>query len=323
MTPRRRMRSVRLPREAARREPTRRSPRVSVPGSARDRFRSLDAYRVDREWRRYEGNPLRDLFRELRVRFLQRHRPHGAGWSLEVGPGPGRFTPWIGSEAGRRVLLDLSRGMLARARDLVEGAALRVPDLVLGDGLAPPFRADRFHQVTALGNILGFAEEHASRLLEQLLELVSPGGTVLLETAPGSGERSRYLTRFPPSTLPRILVSPLSLLVSRVNNEGFEPLRAEPGKGGFRRMTEPELLERLAARGFDVVEAAAVAPCLGRAPERLPAVQADPAAWEGLLRLEENLGRVPGRRAHASALLVAAVRPVPRPSPARPMRTIK
>ncbi len=278
---------------------------------------------MDREWQRYEGNPLRDLFRELRIRFLQRHRPRGAGWSLEVGPGPGRFTPWIGSEADRRVLLDLSRGMLARARDSVEGAALGVPDLVLGDGLSPPFRADRFHQVTALGNILGFAEEHAFRLLDQLLELVAPGGTVLLETAPGSGERSRYLTRFPSSTLPRILVSPLSFLTSRVNKEGFEPHRADTESGGFTRMTEVELQGRLATRGFDLVEAAAVAPCLGRVPEKLRALRADPAAWEALLRLEENLGSMPGRHARASALLVAAVRRVGGPSLGRPMRTIK
>ncbi len=323
MNPRRQIRSIRAPRGVTGRSSAGGPPRVSAGKSARDRFRTLDAYRVDREWRRYEGNPLRDLFRELRVRFLQRHRPSGLGWSLEVGPGPGRFTPWIGSEAGRRVLLDLSREMLARAREAAEDATLGVPDLVLGDGLSPPFRADRFHQVTALGNIVGFAEGHASRLLDRLLELVTPGGTVLLETASGSGERSRYLTRFPPSTLRRILVSPLSFLASRVSKEGFESLPPEAEKYGFRRMPEHDLRERLEAGGFDVVEATAVAPCLGRVPERLPALRADPAAWEGLLRLEEHMGKMPGRRTCASALLVAAVRRVAGPSPPRPMRTIK
>src|SRR5579864_6312733 len=51
---------------------------------ARDRFRTLDSYRAAREWLRYEGTPQRELFRELRRRFIERHT-RLAGWVVDVG----------------------------------------------------------------------------------------------------------------------------------------------------------------------------------------------------------------------------------------------
>ncbi len=274
-----------------------------------DRFRELDPYRVDREWKRYEGTPQRDLFRILRERFLDRHARRG-GWVLEVGPGPGRFTPRIGTSATRRVLLDLSpRALAAIPERWSRRSEEPVPNLVVGDAARPPFPPGGFELVVLLGNILGFAGEGAGGLLDRGLELVAPGGTVLLEVVAAGGERSRYLARLPPGAVGRLLRAPPGALTPRVAREGFEPIAPDRPEGStFRRLREEELARALDRGGFEVQEALAVAPALGWDPERVARVAADPKAFARLVELEEGLGRSPDRRSAAAALLLAARR---------------
>jgi SAM-dependent methyltransferase len=277
------------------------------PASATERFRTLDRYRVDREWKRYEGTPQRDLFRELRSRFLLRHRPD-SGWAVDVGSGPGRFADVLGGEADRRVLLDLSSEMLEAARERT-GERTRGPALVRGDGSNPPFREGRFIQVVALGNPLGFAADGSDRLLASLLNLVGPGGTLVLEIVCGPGERSRYLARLPPGAIRRLLAAPVNLVRSRVEREGFrtEPRQARPSSE-FRRHDPTAVLETLRREGFRAMEVLSVAAGLGVDGERIAAVRPDPPAWLRLLELEEQIGRAPGRHPAAAALLIAAER---------------
>ena len=278
------------------------------PGTdASERFRSLDRYRAEREWKRYEGTPQRDLFRELRARFLLRHRPEG-GWALDVGSGPGRFASALGGRPGQRILLDLSREMLllAQERSLGHGPT---PALVRGDGLRPPLRAGRFAQVVALGNPVGFAADASDRFLSGLMGMVAPGGTLLLEVVCGPGERSRYLSRLPGGAVRRLLAAPVNLVRSRAEREGFlrEPSVRRSGSS-FRRYAPSELEALLRTGGFRTHETLSVAPALGADADRLAAVRADPLAWSHLLELEEALGRTPGRYPGAAALLIAAVR---------------
>ncbi|MGA7860841.1 MAG: class I SAM-dependent methyltransferase, partial [Thermoplasmata archaeon] len=178
-----------------------------MPG--RHRFLEWDDYRVEREWRRYEGTPLRDLYRELRERFLVRHRPSAPGRSLEIGPGPGRFTRLIGHAGDRVALLELSRAMLERIQADPAGRGLPGLDLVQGDAVTPPFRSGKFHRVAMLGNVLGFAESDAPALLSRTAALVGPGGELLIEFVAGPGERSRYLHRLPAGAIARLLVAPV------------------------------------------------------------------------------------------------------------------
>ncbi len=277
------------------------------PASASERFRTLDRYRVEREWKRYEGTPQRDLFRELRERFLERHRPVD-GWALDVGSGPGRFAPLLGGTPAKRILLDLSLEMLRAARPRVAergGAA----HLLRGDGAHPPLRGARFAQVVALGNPLGFASEGSDRLLSSLLQLIAPGGTLVLEIVCGPGERSRYLARLPPGAVRRLLVAPLNLVRTRAEREGFRRESREPKTGSeFRRHAPGEILARLESEGFHAIEVLSVAPVLGADAERIAAARPDPLAWVRLLELEEQIGRSPHRRAAAAALLIAARR---------------
>jgi SAM-dependent methyltransferase len=309
-------------RDAARHEPRPRrkglSRRVahSHACSAPERFREVDHYRAEREWVRYAGTAQRDLFRELRERFLARHAAESL-WVLDLGSGPGRFTPFLGTRSSRRVALDLSLEMLRSVREHWNpGADGRPsPERVRADGLAPPFLAGTFGAVAVLGNSLGFAGASSDRLLDSARSLVAPGGTLLLEVAPGPGERSRYLARLPPTSLPRLLRSPVRALLPRIDREGFDRLparRAEPGD--FHRIAIDDLSRWAATRGGQLVEVVAVAPALGGLASRLDAIRGDAKAWEHLLLVEEELGRRPERWPDAAAVLVAATSVVGEPA---------
>ncbi len=294
---------------AARRPPPRRRP-ATVP--ARARFRSLDSYRVEREWRRYEGNALRDLFRDLRVRFLLRHPPSCAGPVLEIGPGPGRFSPYLGDAGHPRVLLDLSSLALRAARRHLRGRAPPAAgrsEFLRGDALHPPVRSGSCAEVTLLGNTVGFGGSEALPLLHRVADLVAPGGTLLVETVAGAGGVSRYLSRFPGGALRRLLAAPPRAVLPRIEGEGFadRPLEG-PADATFRRMGAREVADLLGPLGFQLEEVVAVAPTLGADPGQVEAVRPDPKAWAHLLEIEERLGVRIDRQERAAALLLAARR---------------
>ena len=282
-----------------------------APPTASARFRDLDPYRAAREWARYEGTAQRSLWRELRERFLERHQAN-EGWVLDVGSGPGRFTPRLGGPASPRVALDLSREMLALLGQGWRRHAGRrpLPHRVIGNGARPPFASAAFAEVALLGNALGFSEAASDRLWAATLDLVAPGGTFVVEIAPGAGERSRYLARLPATSVARLLRSPIAAVRLRLAREGFapEPTRRKDA-GAFRRYTVAELSQRLAGAGWEVLEVSAVAPALGADAERIAAAERDSKAWAHLVELEEQLGRVPERWGSAAAVLIAARRP--------------
>lgn len=268
------------------------------------RFRSLDAYRVEREWARYEGNALRDLFRELRLRFLRRHAV-GRGWALDVGSGPGRFALAQVTGEARPVLLDLSIEMLRRGRATVRATDGRGVDLVRGNAALPPFSAASFAMVVVLGNVLGYLPNLAWPSLDPLGDLVASDGRLLIEIVPGWGERSAYLSRLPAGAVARLLRSPVGLVRKRTLQEGF--LLTPPRHGadhGFRRLPVEPLVHP-PPPGWEVREVLSVAPALGFDRDRLEAIRKDGKSWQRLLELEEELGRLPERWPRAAALLVA------------------
>jgi SAM-dependent methyltransferase len=286
-----------------------RVPPVSAPAGS-ERFRHTDRYRAEREWVRYAGTAQRDLWRELRERFLVRQAT-ATRWVLDLGSGPGRFTSFLGTAPSQRVALDISLEMLRLMKEHWNQSTGQtpVPGRVRADALFPPFLVGTFEEVAVLGNTLGFAGSSADRLLESASSLVAPGGTFLVEVAPGPGERSRYLTRLPPTSLARLLRSPVRAILPRIDREGFDriPYRREE-QGQFRRIAVEELSRWFAQRRWELREVLAVAPALGPMASRVEAIRADAKAWEHLLLVEEELGRRPERWADAAAVLFAARR---------------
>ncbi|MCI4362969.1 MAG: class I SAM-dependent methyltransferase [Thermoplasmata archaeon] len=264
---------------------------------------------MDREWQRYEGTAQRELFRELRVRFLRKHAPPKEGPLLEVGPGPGRFTPHLGGAGQPRVLLDLSQEALRQVRRRVppvsRGGSATI-HLVRGNGRRPPLHEGAFSGVYLLGNLVGFAADAADDLLLASARAVAPGGLILLELSPGPGERSVYLHRLPPGALARWLRAPLPAVLPRVEREGFAPLPPRRRDSSSFARTSIEAAESaLLPLGFRREGALSVAPALGSDPERCTAVRASARGWAHLLDLEESVGGVERRWARGSAVLVA------------------
>jgi SAM-dependent methyltransferase len=280
---------------------------VRASSDARERFKALDPYRVGREWNRYEGTAQRDLFRELRVRFLRRH-PGTGRWGVDIGSGPGRFLLHLGPSGAHRVALDLSLETLRRV-DLPVGSN---PHLVRGDGTSPPFARRAFGVVAVLGNALGFAGGNVDRFLDATESLVGPDGVLLLEVVAGPGERSRYLSRLPPRAVSRLLRSPVRAVQLRIQREGFlpEPRRRRTA-GEFLRIDPAALAVQLQSRGWKVREVVAVAPALGASPAAVEEVHSDAKAWAHLLELEEAIGRSPERWAKAAAVLLSLSAPHP------------
>jgi SAM-dependent methyltransferase len=277
-------------------------------GDALARFKDNDAYRAEREWLRLQGTAQRDLFRELRQRFLSRH-PGVGPWVLDAGSGPGRFTASIGPRGSRRVAADVGRRVLEQLLRhwIPPPLGPAPPDRVRADLVGPPFAPRSFGTVAALGNLLGFAGEHSDALREQLIGLLAPGATLIVEVAPGPGERSRYLGRLPPGAVARLLRAPVPAVRARVAREGFVPERPRKRtEGSFRRIDPVDLSAWLEGRGLAIREMLAVAPVLGADPERIGAVGRDPRAWDRLLEVEELVGRDPARWPHAAAVLLAA-----------------
>ena len=153
-----------------------------------------------------------------------------------------------------RVALDIGREMLVQLVDRWPSdiGAPDAPDLVLGDGVRPPFGERSFDLVAALGNLLGFAGAESDRLLESLTALLAGGGTLLLEIAPGPGERSRYLRRLPPRSVARLMRAPPRAVATRVEREGFiEETRRKAEPGDFRRASASKRFRSdSSARGF-------------------------------------------------------------------------
>ncbi|HEV2316650.1 MAG TPA: class I SAM-dependent methyltransferase [Thermoplasmata archaeon] len=285
---------------------------VAVGDAPSRRFRELDEYRVDREWQRYEGNALRELFRVLRVRFLRRHRPEVAGPVLEIGPGPGRFSAELGDPDHPRILIDLSVRALRAARGHLSGrpvAQVGASEFVRGDARRLPVRPGRFSQCILLGNALGFAGGEGSSILAETAERLVAGGSLLLEVVAGAGEHSAYLRRLPTGAMRRTLAAPITAVLPRVDREGFLP-QAERKRtvSEFRRYTPETLSRELTGLGLEVGEVLAVAPALGALPDRVEVVRRDPRAWDRLIELEEAIGLRPERWSRAAALLVAARR---------------
>jgi hypothetical protein len=187
------------------------------------------------------------------------------------------------------------------------GEAGPLPDRVRGDARSAPFPLGMFGTVAVLGNLLGFAGTENTRLLQAAQSLAEPEGVLVLEIAPGPGERSRYFGRLPKGSVARLLRSPTRAVMPRVEREGFrvEGHRKDT-EGPFLRIDAGELSRELTRAGWEVTEVIAVAPALGPDLERLEAVRSDTKAWNRLLTLEEELGRQPNRWKEAAAVLIAA-----------------
>jgi len=148
------------------------------------------AQRFDRdpqhEWERLERDAYRSLEFTVTMHHLRRHLPAGSK-ILDAGGGPGRYTRALCRAGHDVVLLDLSAGLIALAREKMaaEPPAVqrRLLESTIGDiGDLSQFDAGRFDAVLCLGGTLSFISEPAGRAeaVAELVRVARPGGLVFL-----------------------------------------------------------------------------------------------------------------------------------------------
>lgn len=98
------------------------------------------------------------------------------GWVLELGCGPGHFSPTLAAAApqGRLQLFDFQRPMLAMARERLHEVGKSNFDCVQGDGMALPYRSTRF-DLALLVTVLGEIPDPAA-CLREVWRALKPGG---------------------------------------------------------------------------------------------------------------------------------------------------
>jgi SAM-dependent methyltransferase len=291
-----------------------RTPSAAASARRRRRVRTKFDTQVDREWARYSGEAWRVLVRELRDRFLARHLPKGRGWVLELGPGPGRFTPTVLACGARVVAVDLSLPMLhaLRRRKRVQKRAGRLRR-VRGAGEQLPFRTGAFRAAVVYGNILGFSAGGGEQLLSELARVVTPGGVVILDVSSPVGAITEFFSmaarrRF----LLRILRDPENYLFSvhekmrDRSHQPYVPQRLAFWEFDFYTFAGAE--SALTDAGFRPIDRMAVG-AVGAFRDQLTTIaHRERRTWKNLLKLEEVVGRRHGVLETGHGFVVAAVR---------------
>jgi SAM-dependent methyltransferase len=301
-----------LPSPASRRPAQKRTARTA--SARRRRIRERFDVSVGREWRRYSGDAWRVLVRELRDRFLARHLPKGRGWVLELGPGPGRFTPTVLTSGARVAAVDLSLPML---RALGRRAAVRTRSArlrpVRGAGEHLPFRNGAFRAVVAYGNILGFAGRDGPRLLSEIARVTRPGGLLVLDVASPVGATTEFFeVAAERRILLRILRDPSYYFLDEIvraadrTHQPYAPKRWGFFEFDFYTLAGAE--KELRSAGFRAVDRMALG-AIGAFRERVTRIaRREPRAWQNLLALEERVGRRPGVLETGHGFALAALR---------------
>ena len=142
----------------------------------------------------------RQQVEELHALFSMLGVPEG-GWILDLACGVGRHSIPIGEKGYRVVGVDISPTFIARAREIAEERSVsdRV-EFKLGDmrevGKLLRGSEGRFAAVLNMFTSLGYYDEETDKsVLTQLLGLVAPGGTLVIETVNRDGLIRRFQAR--------------------------------------------------------------------------------------------------------------------------------
>lgn len=135
-------------------------------------------------------HPLRRFIMSPR-RMVKRLALRPTDHVLEIGPGPGWFSPVIAQAIpqGRLVLFDIQDEMLRLADLRLKAAGVTVHQCLAGDAIKLPFEADAFDaalMVTVLGEI-----NDPARALKEVARVLRPGGRAVIAEQLGDPDHVR------------------------------------------------------------------------------------------------------------------------------------
>jgi ubiquinone/menaquinone biosynthesis C-methylase UbiE len=133
---------------------------------------------------------------------------------LEIGPGPGWFSPELARRVGPRglVLFDIQVEMLRMARERVRAAGAPAVTAVQGDALTLPFGRESF-DAAILVAVLGEIPD-PGRCLVEVFRVLKPGGLLGVSETRGDPDRIPY-----------------GHLRALAESAGFVAARESPGRG--------------------------------------------------------------------------------------------
>ena len=105
-----------------------------------------------------------------------------SGHVLEVGCGTGRDMAWFEAQGVRVTGIDLSSGMLAYARELVDGplCQMNMCQIALPSG--------HFEGVWSAASLLHLPKRYVPQALQEIKRVLKPGGMLVLSVQEGGGE---------------------------------------------------------------------------------------------------------------------------------------
>lgn len=116
---------------------------------------------------------------------------------LDLACGQGRHVIELGRRGSYKLFgLDRSRYLIQRAKAASRKSGVMV-SFREGDARRLPYPADSFDYVTILGNSFGYFEsaEDDGKILKEVLRVLKPGGTLLMDVADGTFLRENYTPR--------------------------------------------------------------------------------------------------------------------------------
>lgn len=284
----------------------RKRPAASQLRRARVRHAFSEPRLVTRERTRLLGSAERELRGQIIERFLRLHLAGLRGPVLEVGPGPGRFTPVLLENHRKVLLLDLSRPMLRAARRSLQ----RRPWGYL-EGMAEgrlPFRDGSLAAVVLVG-LFGFFGDDGELVLREARRVVKPGGRVIVETT-NLVQATASLAPEIPEGFRKIFREPSKYYLKAILETGLQPYDpARMARWEYRFWRGHELEAAMTRSGLTVRDRLAVAPMLGSHAKVLRVFRRDPRAWANLVRYEEAVGRWEDCRGAGVVTLAVGERP--------------